>query len=104
MGNTCPLCIPAAAGTEVALDYLIPINFFSQDQDYQPFSFTTIAVNHPRDVTGSGILAHCPIFHTAALQRRSRPYLSSSVIGLPPRPIIDHQLGEPLPHQQLNLM
>lgn len=104
MGNARPLCVPAAAGTDVALDYLILVAPISQGQGYQPYSFTTIAVNHPRDVTGSGSSAHCPIFHTAALQRRSRPYLSSSVIGLPPRPTIDHQLGRPLPHQQLNLV
>ena len=59
-------------------------------------------LHHPREIAGSSLRSVSKIPH-CCLQIESGPYLSPSVTGHPLRPVKDHRLGEPFPHQQSNL-
>ena len=59
-------------------------------------------LHHPREIAGSSLRPLSKIPH-CCLQRESGPYLSPSVTGHPLRPVKDHRLGGPFPHQQSNL-
>ena len=63
---------------------------------YNPRAFFTHAA-------GASGFPHCAIFPTAA-SRRSRAVSSPGVANHPLRPAKDRSLGEPLPHQQANLL
>ena len=59
-------------------------------------------LRHPRDRAGTGLRPVSKIPH-CCLHEEFGPSLSPDVIDRPLRPMKDHRLGKPLPHQLSNL-
>lgn len=91
--NTCPFCITAAAGTELAgASYLILPSLSSETKElYDQWAFFTHAILLDQ------ALAHCPKFLTAASNAEFDPCLSSNVADRSSKPAKDRRLGRPLP-------